>query len=79
MFAGRVSKSFESMLSRHLQLQQARSNPAAFAAAAQLLITILTGAHPQLLQLLQGSAGQQEADKVCEFHFSTSHSQLEQR
>lgn len=59
-----MSASFEKALARHFQPSQAKSNPAAFAAAAQLLITILTDGHPQLLQVLQGSAIQQEADKV---------------
>lgn len=62
--AGRVSTSFEKALARHFQPSQATSNPAAFAAAAELLSTILTDGHPQLLQVLQGSAIQQEADKV---------------
>lgn len=72
--AGGLSSSFEKALARHFQPSQAISNPAAFAAAAQLLITILTDAHPQLLQLLHGSAVQQEADKVCKRPSRAAHS-----
>ena len=64
--AGQPSASFEEAFARHLQLPQATSNPAAFAAATEVLVAVITAAHPQLLlQLLQGSAPAQVADKVC--------------
>lgn len=64
-FAGRTSNAFEKAMARHFQLQQAKSNPAALAAAAQIVITAVTDSHPQLLlRLLQGDPVQQGADKV---------------
>lgn len=59
---------------RHFQYEQAKSNPAAFAAAAEMLIEAFTAPHPSLLMLLMtGSALEQERDKVTPFKHPTAH------
>ena len=59
---------------RHFQYEQARSDPAAFAAAAEMLIEAFTAPHPSLLMLLMtGSALEQERDKVTPFKHPTAH------
>ena len=68
-----MSTAFEKALARHFQLQQAKSNPAGLAAAAQIVITAVNDAHPQLVHRLLGKAVQQEAGKVCDWPVNASY------